>query len=132
MNGSGGGDLYAYEFVPGVGGSNDVLNQAGAANAPGVYAILPTYDQYSLLGSPASVFNGASQSPDKAPQYGQMIHLSGIAGLPTGDYVLLPAHYALLPGGYRVALASSNISPRSHRTSSTQMVPTARLAILRA
>ena len=110
INGSGGGDLYAYEFVPGLGGSNDVLNQPSAANAPGVYAILPAYDQYSLLGSPTSVFSGASLSPDKAPQYGQMIHVSGVAGLSTGDYVLLPAHYALLPGGYRVTLASSNIS----------------------
>ncbi|MBV8280243.1 MAG: hypothetical protein JO170_33965, partial [Verrucomicrobia bacterium] len=110
INGSGGGDLYAYEFTPGVGGSNDVLNQSSAPNTPGVYAILPGYDQYSLLGSPTSVSNGANQSPDRAPQYGQMVHLGGVAGLRTGDYVLLPAHYALLPGAYRVTLASSSIS----------------------
>ena len=111
INGSGGGDLYAYEFAPGVGGSNDVLDQPSTPNSPGVYAILPGYDQYSMLGSPASVTNGASSSPDSVPRYGQMVRLSGVAGLPTGDYVLLPAHYALLPGGYRITLASSKISP---------------------
>ena len=111
INGSGGGDLYAYEFAPGVGGSSDVLDQPVASNAPGVYAILPGYDQYSLLGSPASVFTpGNPSSPDAVPQYGQMVHLTGVAGLPSGNYVLLPAHYALLPGGYSVTLASSSIS----------------------
>jgi len=110
INGSGGGDLYAYEFAPGVGGSNDVLNQPTAPNTPGMYAILPSYDQYSLLGSPASVFSGANPSPDTVPQYGQMVHLSGVAGLAAGDYVLLPAHYALLPGGYSVTLAAGTIS----------------------
>src|SRR5271166_4927535 len=39
-----------------------------------------------------------------------MVHLTGIGGLATGDYVLLPAHYALLPGAYRVTVASSGIS----------------------
>ena len=111
INGSGGGDLHAYEFAPGVGGSSDVLDQPAASNAPGVYAILPGYDQYSLLGSPASVFNSKNpSSPDAVPQYGQMVHLAGVAGLPSGNYVLLPAHYALLPGGYSVTLASSSIS----------------------
>src|SRR5271165_6225433 len=110
INGSGGGDLYAYEFVPGVGGSNDVLNQPSASNAAGVYAILPGYDQYSLLGSPASVTFQPTPSSDSLPQYGQMVHLSGIAGLAAGDYVLLPAHYALLPNSYRVTLTSGNIS----------------------
>src|SRR5271165_2897655 len=100
INGSGGGDLYAYEFVPGVGGSNDVLNQPGASNAPGVYAILPGYDQYSLLGSPASVIYQPNPSNDSLPGYGQMVHLSGVAGLAAGDYVLLPPHYALLPNAY--------------------------------
>ena len=110
INGSGGGDLYAYEFAAGVGGSNDVLNQASGPSAPGVYAILPAFDQYSLLGSPLSPTFGANLSPDTIPQYGQMVHLTGIGGLATGDYVLLPAHYALLPGAYRVTVASSGIS----------------------
>ena len=110
FNGSGGGDLYAYEFTPGVGGTSDVLAQPTASNAQPVYAILPGVDQYSLLGSPASVFQTANPSPDAVPQYGQMVHLTGVAGLPTGNYVLLPAHYALLPGAFSVTLAAKSIS----------------------
>jgi len=109
INGSGGGDLYAYEFTSGIGGSNDILNQPSLSKAPAVYAILPALDQYSLLGSPVSATIGVN-SADKVPQYGQMVHLTGVGGLPTGDYVLLPAHYALLPGGFRVTVASGGIS----------------------
>ena len=110
FNGSGGGDLYAYEFTPGVGGTSDVLAQPTASNAQGMYAILPGVDQYSLLGSPANVFQTVNSSSDAVPQYGQMVHLTGVAGLPTGNYVLLPAHYALLPGAYSVTLAANSIS----------------------
>jgi filamentous hemagglutinin family protein len=113
INGSGSGDLYAYEFVSGVGGSNDVLNQPGSGGGSGVYAVLPGVDQYSLLGSPATIPNGAANSSDSAPRYGQMVHLTGIGGLASGDYVLLPAHYALLAGGYRVQLVSSNVSAQA-------------------
>jgi filamentous hemagglutinin family protein len=113
IDGSGGGDLYAYEFVSGVGGSIDLLNQPSSAGASGVYAILPAVDQYSLLGSPATIPNGAANSSDPAPRYGQMIHLTGVGGLASGDYVLLPAHYALLSGGYRVQLVSNSISAQA-------------------
>ncbi|OVZ57907.1 hypothetical protein CDO44_16120 [Pigmentiphaga sp. NML080357] len=78
---SGGGDLYAWEFVPGPGGSHDVLTQ------PGMYAILPGYD-------------GAS--PEAGAAAGERIWLAGGPGLAAGWYALLPARYALLPGAFAV------------------------------
>jgi filamentous hemagglutinin len=105
---SGGGDLYAYEFVAGQGGSVDVLSPANlpAANHPAgttvyTYAILPSlgsqfapFDPQYASGSPASI--------------GQTITLSGVPGLPAGTYALLPAYYALLPGAYAVQVVQPN------------------------
>lgn len=93
VNVSGGGDLQAYEFVPGINGTNDVLS---TAYNPNQYAILPglklpfaPYDPYESQG-----FN---------LQPGQSITLSkGAPGLTAGTYALLPARYALLPGAYLV------------------------------
>ncbi|MDB5970427.1 MAG: filamentous hemagglutinin [Hydrocarboniphaga sp.] len=91
---SGGGDLQALEFVAGTGGSKDVLAQSG------VYAILP-----------GDVSKLAAYDPELAadPLIGQAVHLSGIPGLPEGDYTLLPARYATLPGAYRVVQDSGAI-----------------------
>ena len=88
---SGGGDLYAYEFVPGPGGTHDVLDPAS-----GSYAILPglapDYAPIDPLESP-----GAGLVPGDS-----LIVAAGIAGLPAGTYALLPARYALLPGAFLV------------------------------
>src|SRR5208282_2481522 len=53
----GGGDLYAYEWVPGTGGSNDSLVGSGPQRIAGLYAILPAeqgqaapYDPEESLG----------------------------------------------------------------------------------
>lgn len=78
----GGGDLHAWESVPGPGGSHDVLAQAG------MYAIMP-----------AASF--ASGSQDK-------IWLAGGNGLAAGWYVLLPARYALLPGAYAISVVKGS------------------------
>ncbi|QSA97270.1 filamentous haemagglutinin family protein [Methylococcus sp. EFPC2] len=98
---SGGGDLYAFEFASGLGGSVDVLNPRDPKVLSGEYvyqekyAVLPTmknaYSPYDPLEFPAS---GLSM--------GQSIYLSGVDGLPAGEYALLPAHYALLPGAYLI------------------------------
>jgi hypothetical protein len=107
---SGGGDLYAYEFIAGQGGSVDVLNPANlpSANHPAgttvySYAILPSLgslfapiDPQYAFGSPASAMMG------------QTITLSGVPGLAAGTYVLLPARYALLPGAYAVQVVQQN------------------------
>lgn len=89
---SGGGDLLAYEFVPGVDGTRDVLDPGVS---PDTFAILPgsgldyaPYDAQEMTGSPL--------------QPGDSVHLSGIDGLPAGTYTLLPARYALLPGAWLV------------------------------
>ncbi|WP_411886851.1 hypothetical protein, partial [Polaromonas sp. YR568] len=78
---TGGGDLYAWEFVPGPGGSNDVLAR------PGMYAVLP--------GQQAS-------APVTGVDAGKRVWLAGGPGLAAGWYTLLPARYALLPGAFAV------------------------------
>lgn len=88
----GGGDIQAIEFVPGTGGTRDVLKGAE------VYAIIPGYN-------PAAApidFDFLLQQHDALPAAGAQIFLSGDSGLPAGSYTLLPAHYATLPGAFRV------------------------------
>lgn len=90
---SAGGDLQAYEFIPGPTGKNDYLNQ------PGLFAIVPGLDLRYAPYDP-------QESPGAALAIGDMVHLSaGVAGLPEGDYVLLPASYSLLPGAFLVEAA---------------------------
>lgn len=90
---SGGGDLLAYEFIPGTTGTRDVLS---ALEAPGRFAVVPglrleqaPYDPQEAAGTGLKV--------------GDSVHLSAdAAGLPAGDYVLLPARYALLEGAFLI------------------------------
>lgn len=97
---SGGGDLMAYEFLPGLGGTKDVL---GATNQ---FAVLRGLSLDVAPYDPAEYAN----SPLRP---GQSVHLHAGSGLPEGDYVLLPARYALLPGAYLVAPVTGyqDISP---------------------
>ncbi|UOA10536.1 filamentous haemagglutinin family protein [Methylobacter sp. S3L5C] len=92
---SGGGDLQAYEFQPGAGGSYDYL-QPGSASYQGGFAIMPSlgtqiapFDQYESVGTAAF-----------AP--GSTIYLNGSSQLAAGQYTILPAHYALLPGAFLI------------------------------
>lgn len=96
---SGGGDLLAWEFLPGTGGSKDVLD---AGVSPTTYAILPTqrkgYAPYDLQS-----WSGTSLT------LGQNIELIDSVGtLAAGSYVLLPARYALLPGAYTVTFTGQS------------------------
>ncbi|HQS99775.1 MAG: filamentous hemagglutinin [Hydrogenophilales bacterium 16-64-46] len=88
---SGGGDLQAYEFTVGPGGSRDILADANT------YAILPGY---------SGGFAPADAQEDFDRASGEAVYLSGVPGLADGIYTLLPAHYALLPGAYAVQLDS--------------------------
>ncbi len=96
----GGGDLYAWEFVPGIGGSTDWLtgyrdgDYNWVADGSEVYAVIPGYDADI---APVGLGNGGSNLA-----IGEKIYLSGGSGLPEGYYTLLPARYALLPGAFRV------------------------------
>ncbi|MGH8445608.1 MAG: hypothetical protein ACREVL_10085, partial [Solimonas sp.] len=95
---SGGGNLYAREFVPGIGGSKDWLTGYRDANyqwvdAPGeIFAVIPGFEGDI---APIGVSGGSAA-------IGEKVYLSGGSGLPAGYYTLLPAEYALLPGAYRV------------------------------
>ncbi|AEF99359.1 filamentous haemagglutinin family protein [Methylomonas methanica] len=93
---SGGGDMLSFEFVPGDGGSRDVL----AGN--GSFAILPGIGNYAPFDQ--------KLSPESGLKTGDSLYLSGVAGLAAGTYTLLPARYALLPGAFLVTpLATSNV-----------------------
>jgi filamentous hemagglutinin family protein len=108
---AGGGTFTGQGFISGEGGSTNVLTtpllQVGAAggvtqpslSADPVYAIIagpqapvaPVQD-YTQTGATGST-----------PGIGaQIIIPAGVPGLPAGRYTLLPASYALNPGGYRV------------------------------
>ncbi|GFE84262.1 hypothetical protein GCM10011487_62620 [Steroidobacter agaridevorans] len=97
----GGGDLYAYEWQPGTGGSRDALaagyfieveGQEDPEFIPfGRFAIVPSqrgqYAPYDL-----------QEMKRYDLQVGDSVYLSGVPGLEPGFYALLPARYALLPG----------------------------------
>jgi len=105
---SGGGDLLAYEWIAGPGGSQDVLNPASGVYQ---YAIVPglgskfapidaqyQWQQGTLSKNFVSTPNATAQD----------IYLSGVPGLAAGYYALLPARYALLPGAFAVDIVKTN------------------------
>jgi filamentous hemagglutinin family protein len=98
---AGGGDLYAYEFVAGEGGSQDVLSPANASTGAYTYAILPS------LGSLFSPLD-AQYAQGSAASGNRTLYISGVPGLAAGFYALLPARYALLPGAFAVQVVKSN------------------------
>lgn len=104
VNVSGGGDLQAYEFTAGPGGSRDILTDANT------YAIIPGYQ--------------SGFAPDDAQEstglaVGTALYLQGVRGLADGKYVLLPAHYALLPGAMAVRL-NGDAAPLAGRNQTRQ------------
>ncbi len=101
---AGGGDIFSYEFIPGLGGSYDYLqpSKKGNGSYKGGFAILPTLgtsfapiDHYQ-----SKFFNFAA---------GETVVLNGTNGLPSGEFAKLPAHYALLPGAYLVTPISNTL-----------------------
>ena len=121
----GGGTLAGAGFVVGRGGSADVLTTplldiAGAPTVPNalseVPAIVPLNSGdavYAILPSYAGAYAPAPTAQDagyKATAAGEQITVgSQIPGLAAGTYTLLPAYYALLPGGFRVELTSGTL-----------------------
>jgi filamentous hemagglutinin len=109
---SGGGDLSAYEWVPGTGGAVDSLG-AAAASAAGLYAVLPsTRGQYAAFdlqefGQQPAAGSSAYVAPAES------VYLSGVPGLPAGMYPLLPARYGLSPGAFLIQVESGyqSLSP---------------------
>ncbi|WP_342617531.1 filamentous haemagglutinin family protein [Rhodoferax sp. GW822-FHT02A01] len=102
VNVAGGGDVQAYEFTVGPGGSRDILSDAN------IYAVVPSFKGGFAPSDPQESFN---------LRVGTSIYLSGVPGLKAGTYTLLPAHYALLPGAYAVRLdTASSILPGQEYT----------------
>lgn len=93
---SAGGDMFAYEWIPGLGGSTDVLGQANT------YAVIPNFNQ---VYAPRDLTMSQSSA---AVMVGKTVFLNGGQNFPAGEYTLLPARYALVPGAFVVQLNSSN------------------------
>ena len=125
---SGGGDLYAYEFISGTGGSHDVLdrlNNDPFSSSNGfqypdgrqVYAIVP-----SISNAQTAAFDPiySAQYSDlySSSSAGKQVYLNNVPGLSPGWYTLLPAKYATLPGGIRIVenTGASNIIPGQSAT----------------
>jgi len=96
---SGGGDLYSYQFQPGIGGSSDYLAY-GSASYNGGFAILPS------LGSSIAPYDPLTSNHFNYAA-GSQVYLSGTSTLAAGFYTILPAQYALLPGAYLVTPLSN-------------------------
>lgn len=104
---SGGGDVLAYEFIKGIGGSQDILGQAG------VYAVMPSmkgeyapFDySYNKIVDPKN----AASSLDTDLKPGDAVYLSALPGLAAGTYTLLPGRYALLPGAFMVQTGKTQL-----------------------
>lgn len=99
INLSGNGDLYAYEFIPGPGGSKDVLDNIVNGKTNNTYAILPALGA-SFAPYDPQYYSGSTLAP------GDSVYLSAAEGLAAGFYTLLPPRYALLPGAYLVTARS--------------------------
>jgi len=102
----GGGDLFAYQWLKGVGGSRDILASTTS------FAVIPGY-QASYM--PYAPFNSSPLATNLGgnPGYvngslsvGDQIYLGRSDGLAAGVYTLLPARYALLPGAFLVTAQS--------------------------
>lgn len=105
---SGGGKVYAQEWVPGTGGSRDLLNRVNTTYSSGatptqtplyaddrpIYAVIPGFNSPIAAYDPSFGYTGSA--------VGQSVYLSGVKGLPDGVYTLLPAQYATVPGAFRV------------------------------
>lgn len=98
----GGGDLYAYRWVNGNGGTRDLLASTS------VFAVIPGYDFDYAPHAPFNTTGGGTNLQGE-PGYvngtlrpGDRITLGASENLPGGTYTLLPARYALLPGAVLV------------------------------
>jgi filamentous hemagglutinin family protein len=121
---SGGGELAGSAFVFGRGGSYDILQTpllrlsktntltppSLATNPVYVYAIVPG-QQVAAAPAPQTQTAWKTQTTwnGSPTTVGEQITIgAGVPGLQAGTYTLMPANFALLPGAYRVELATTN------------------------
>lgn len=88
IDGSGGGEIFAYQFLPGIAGSVNPLSGTGR------YVVLPG---------------------DPLPLPGDTVTLEGSELLPAGVYTLLPERYAFLPGAVVITELSGRMAPGDTR-----------------
>jgi len=122
INISGGGDLQAAEWVPGTGGSRNVLAQFNTSYASSItgtqVSLYPDGRQiYAILpGFTGKIAPYDATVPQLSGAVGQEVYLNGGPGLPAGYYTLLPASYATLPGAFRVVANSGVTNPQTNQT----------------
>ena len=117
---SGGGEVLATEFVPGSGGTTDLLRQENT------FAVIPTARLTAMpvdteIAKLQDVGFGLSTLRQERSVY-DSIHIGPGSLLPEGDYALLPGRYALLPGAYLVQLQTT-AAYSSLPASSSQTLP---------
>jgi filamentous hemagglutinin len=99
IDASGGGELFAYEWIEGgVGGTRDILAD------PNTYALIP-----GMVGEYAGMDRNFTNESKGVVAFGQTIYITGVAGIPSGNYTLLPARYALVPGAFVVQRSDANL-----------------------
>ncbi|WP_257554651.1 filamentous haemagglutinin family protein [Sphingobium sp. CFD-2] len=128
IDGRGGGDVYAYEFQSGIGGSRDVLdrfnrdafssNHYDPVTGTGyqfpdqrqVYALVPVSDAGKI--APYDPIYSADYGDLYGAQAGRSVHLEGGNGIAAGEYLLVPAKYAMaIPGALRLVENTGAASP---------------------
>jgi len=128
IDGRGGGDVYAYEFQSGVGGSRDVLDRFNrdAFSANGydpvtgtgyqfadqrqVYALVPVSEAGKIAAY--DPIYSADYADLYGAQAGKTVTLDGGHGIAGGEYLLVPAKYAMaIPGALRLVENTGSSAP---------------------
>ena len=103
---NGGGDVLAVEFIAGNGGDRDItLRDNTFAIIPAARLATMPFDAYTLqLKDPGF---GFSRDNGRDNVLYDSISVGAVAGVAAGQYVLLPARFALLPDAYLVQINTS-------------------------
>ena len=133
VDGRGGGDIFAYEFQSGVGGSRDVLDRFSRdgfssngfdpvtglgyqyADARQVFALVPvgaltTIAPFDPLYS--ADYGSAGPVDLYGASAGRTVTLDGGNGIAAGEYLLIPAKYAMsIPGALRLVENTDAVAP---------------------
>ncbi|ATY34220.1 hypothetical protein CVN68_21530 [Sphingomonas psychrotolerans] len=133
IDGRGGGDVFAYEFQSGVGGSRDVLDRINRdpyssnhfdpvtgrgyqyADRRQVFALVPV-SQAGKIAAYDPLYSADYGSAGSVDLYGanagMTVKLDGAPGVPAGEYLLVPAKYALaIPGALRLVENTGSGAP---------------------
>lgn len=98
-----GGDLLAWQFNPGVGGSTDTFNR------PGVFAILPGYG-YDFAPFDSEIRARTERAGSNLRAGDQVTVQTPNGVLAAGTYTLLDARYGILPGAVLVSATTLNVT----------------------